>query len=543
MSAVNILTLSPKPGSVLVNNVTLAAGITLKNRQLLRNVRYWHKFTVSNTDGLSRNEILKAILDHVHPLDLIPVFFVKENTSSNSYFLARNCEAAIDKLCNDNLIVDHPWNKNSANKKHTPFKLSILLNFSTTNEIKIDVQKNVMMVLSKRYDNSTKTLDCEKFYDDPDLNEFCPLSQPKIMYFVLHLAKTLNPEEIILADNGIKVLNPLEVLVTAKVHSLDLSNNLISSVSELGYIRNFHLNNLNLSGNPFCLEFDEQQYISTIRIYSPNLEVLDGLLLSYGKLPLLRRNFICDDSGIDLANQFVEYYFTVYDSRSKLGLENIYDKNAMFSLTSTYHPNQLSSKTAQLKTYNVFSRNLMKCADLSRTSQFLYMSREKIVDFFIKSLPHTEHDPYTFSVDLMIKSYNLAIIVVSGVFHELPTYPDDRFLGFTRQFVLALTPEGGCSIINEQMHIHNAFSNQVNVSLQHFKESLVPLNKDVIPRARNKKDFRDCIVTLMALTNLKKDWALKCLEEGKFELKKSLELFVQLYKADKIPIDAFEEKN
>lgn len=57
--------------------------------------------------------------------------------------------------------------------------------------------------------------------------EFCPLSQPKILYFVLHLAKCLQPFKINLAYNEITVLNPLESLAGMHITALDLSNNLV----------------------------------------------------------------------------------------------------------------------------------------------------------------------------------------------------------------------------------------------------------------------------------------------------------------------------
>lgn len=65
---------------------------------------------MNNAEDFSRDLILKTILDHVSPMDLIPVYFLKEGSSAS--FLARNCGAAIEKLCKDNLIVDNPYVKN-----------------------------------------------------------------------------------------------------------------------------------------------------------------------------------------------------------------------------------------------------------------------------------------------------------------------------------------------------------------------------------------------------------------------------------------------
>ncbi|KAH1019805.1 hypothetical protein HUJ04_009569 [Dendroctonus ponderosae] len=92
----------PNTDSVLLNARTLSTGILQKTSALLQNPKCWHRFIVTNTDGLSRNEILKAVLDGVHPLDLIPVFYTKDQLNANSYFMARNCEAAIRQLCDNN---------------------------------------------------------------------------------------------------------------------------------------------------------------------------------------------------------------------------------------------------------------------------------------------------------------------------------------------------------------------------------------------------------------------------------------------------------
>lgn len=62
-----------------------------------------------HTEGLTRDDVLRTILNHVQPLDLIPVNF--EQNHCNSYFLARNCGQAIDKLCRDNLVVLNPKNQ------------------------------------------------------------------------------------------------------------------------------------------------------------------------------------------------------------------------------------------------------------------------------------------------------------------------------------------------------------------------------------------------------------------------------------------------
>lgn len=63
--------------------------------------------------------MLRAILDHVHPLDLIPVAFGRDK--NETFFFARNCGGAVQKLCNDNLVVPNPYNSSRPVSKFNIF--------------------------------------------------------------------------------------------------------------------------------------------------------------------------------------------------------------------------------------------------------------------------------------------------------------------------------------------------------------------------------------------------------------------------------------
>lgn len=61
-----------------------------------------------------------------------------------------------------------------------------------------------------------------------DLDEFCPLSQPKILLFVLHICKSYPFLSLRLSNNEIKTLDALDALISLKVtFSLDLRNNMV----------------------------------------------------------------------------------------------------------------------------------------------------------------------------------------------------------------------------------------------------------------------------------------------------------------------------
>ncbi|XP_044254470.1 nuclear RNA export factor 1-like [Tribolium madens] len=514
--------------AIIVNDFSLQTGILYKNKEVLENPIYWHKFIVNNAEDFSRDLILKTILDHVQPLDLIPVFFLKEGSSAS--FLARNCGAAIEKICKDNLIIDNPYVKNQ------PFKLSIILRYSTTNDVKIDVSKNISKVLRKRTNTATSTINLENFYQDSDLSEFCILSQPKLMSYVLHLSRLSKPKSIILSNNEIRSLVPIEALWGINVTSLDLRNNLIMSLTELEPLTQLKITELWLEGNPLCDNYDEHTYIQRVKEYCPKIERLDGVLLKHNGFPSFRRNFLCNSSGHDLVDQFLEYYFTSYDSSNRAMLKNLYHKGALFSLTADYHPMQLSSPSAQLKRYKTYSRNVLSLADLSRSDLNLQQGSKAIIDL-LNLLPPSEHDPYSFTVDLIHYSDVCAIVVVTGVFKELPEsiLDAERFMGFNRCFALE-SINGEYCIINEQMHVFNALTSQQVKAFKHER----PIRPQMLPPAQTPKQKSQIITAMKLITNLTTEWAKKCLEECHYDLKNALALFVDLYKVDKIPADGFQ---
>ncbi|KAJ8922836.1 hypothetical protein NQ315_007871 [Exocentrus adspersus] len=518
---------------VIINENNLQTGVVYKHKAVIDNINFWHKFVIANPGKCGRDVILRAILDHVHPLDLIPVSYDK--TQGQSHFLARNCGSAIIKLAKDNLTVPNP--RDPLN----PFKLFIILKFATTSEFKIDVQKNIVTVLTKRYDSATRTLNLSNFHTDKGLSEFCPLSQPKIMFFVLHLSKNLSPmpERYILSSNAIKLLNPLESLRGIKgLTFFDLSNNLIESPNLLTPLKTFEITELALDRNPVCDKFKSTyEYIKEVTACCPKVTLLDGIVIKEGLFPPVRTNFLCDAEGFDLVNQFLEYFFTVYDNRNRSMLEGLYHKNAMFSLTAQYIPAQLSSSSALLRTYNNCARNLLKLADFSRNVEYLFRGSTSIIKQF-NHLPLSEHDPFSFKSDLIYSTPTCAVINVTGVFRELPQNLLDceRYIGFNRSFVLSKpNAEDEWCIVNEQLHIFNAVNIQITSSFKTPKQPVV----STVPAAKTMRDKQQMADTLKIITNLNTDWSKKCLEECNYDLKKALMLFVDLYKVDRIPLVAF----
>lgn len=128
---------------------------------------------------------------------------------------------------------------------------------------------------------------------------------------------------------------------------IDLHNNSISSMAEITYLQEFNLIEIWLDGNPLCDKCDEFSYGKEAKKYLPTLKKIDGFRIHTEPYLLRRRNYLCSQTGFDLVDQFLEHYFTLYDSDNRSVLDGLYHQEALFSLTSSYIPMQSTSANAR----------------------------------------------------------------------------------------------------------------------------------------------------------------------------------------------------
>lgn len=173
------------------------------------------------------------------------------------------------------------------------------------------------------------------------------------------------------------------------------------------------------------------------------------------------------------------------------------------------------------------ARNIMMVSDLSKLSHNLTVGADNIIDMY-NSLPPTEHDPHTFTVDMpyytvrteiagfvdYILFFNqlcrlketTAVIVVTGVFRETSSKPEQLY-GFTRSFVLLAAKFGEYNIVNEQLHVTNATSAQVEVAFKKpFVFKQLPGNID---NASTKEEKKEMVLAMRKITNLNFKWCRK----------------------------------
>lgn len=211
---------------------------------------------------------------------------------------------------------------------------------------------------------------------------------------------------------------------------------------------------------------------------------------------------------MDLVDQFVEHYFTLWDSKSRDLLEPLYHKEAMFTVTASYLVGHVTSLNASLHKYIVLSRNLKTMADVSKAMQLLHTG-SKAITKVLCIMPQTEHDPFTFTVDLVHYCEKYAIIVVTGVFREIANSlsEPERLLGFSRKFVLLAGNNGEYQIVNEQFHISNATTAQ---HTRAFKTNKKPKSTFLqLPPAKTDEEKRQLEEALQTITTMNLEWSKK----------------------------------
>ncbi|XP_034232476.1 nuclear RNA export factor 2-like [Thrips palmi] len=508
--------------------------------RILHDNDHWHKFIISGPVADNKEKILKRILELSDPTLLLPVMYQEEGDAA--VFYARNCGSAIDRLCrNNHLIFEIDGQK---------YILRILLQCAPVNRLKLNALGILRKVLEKRFNSSDRCLDLSNFEHDPDLAStlYCPLSQPSLLHYVLTTAINIpiNFYTLRLSYNGIRILK-IDVLFKASyLRTLDLSHNEllyqkdVKDLKELGQVTR-----LILDGNPLCADFrTPEEYINKMKLLMPQLKSLDSASLFPGSISVPRvKNFLCSKEGHQMVDQFLKHFFDRYDWKDRRCLDGLYHNNALFSLTCVHLAGQSTSDGCSLTWYTTYNHNLAKLSDYSKVEKNMYHGPDEILELF-SCLPPTEHDPYSFSVDLVHYNDIAAVISVSGIFREQPSLPPepDQMRSFRRVFVLRCTAPNEWQITNEQLHLSNPTTEQAEAS---FKIRRPPVEapvaawlvQDAQLLSDTEKEQMACIMT--QLTTLNKEWATRFLIESHWYVREALISFVNKFEAKALPEDAF----
>ncbi|XP_056639151.1 uncharacterized protein LOC130446752 isoform X2 [Diorhabda sublineata] len=467
---------------------------------------YYHKFSILNAETYSKSYILNAISEFVKPSTVRPIYYNKNG--STVYFLANNCLKVIMKIISNKFKVPH------STDTAKEFELAIYENCMAPEDVPhIDTDKNINQVLIRLYDRNLCCLNLSNFVNNDDLIEYCPLTDKQIFKQVMKQAAVLKPNEVNLSQNSIKDTFSIHYLEDTLM-VLDISSNNLESMSSLNALQGFtKLKVLNLTDNPLCQNYDSFNYVMDVKKYCPSLQILDGKNIV---IPDFVKNFVCTPDAQYLATQFLEHFFTIYDSSDRIDLVHLYHTHAIFSVTSRTIPHQSNSKMVKLGHYG--SKN-----------PYAVYGIEEIMKLF-QEFPKSYHDPYPMVCDVTLFDNTNAHLVVTGIFREFK-----QILSFCRSFYFRHS-NNEFKIINEQLHVSNALDYQMGWSFS-FPVDMKYFGN---PLPYYKEEFRQFETAMQKLTNMNLEYCQKYLVYCNYDLKKALTLFSELYITNDVPKEAFE---
>nr|AHK06057.1 nuclear export factor [Locusta migratoria manilensis] len=531
-----------------------------RRRALMSNTYTWYKVVLPHGGKYSKEYILKTLANYIAPRTLIPLAY--KISGNESYFYVEDHDIADELLSADRQIT-----------LTDGFKLNIIVRPSMPNlQLTERVKAILNEVMAKRFNPVTRALNLSKLRDEPALaDQVIPIQRPSVFSAVTELVSQ-NITDLValdLSDNKLSGYDMLGILSRRlpSVTVLHLGQNKIRNMTDLDALKGLRLVELVLEGNPVCRHYqDRSVYVSEVRKRFPKVMKLDGEELprpilfdvqdEEAKIPPSKAHFSCSEQGRPLVQAFLEQYYGVYDSESRLPLADAYHEAALFSLSAVYPPGQ-SSNHSRLNVYLGYSRNLMRVPETDRRRKLLKRGRHAVVSV-LSDLPRTEHDPQSFTFDLLIFTPQLMVVAISGVFRETGGTKPFPVRSFSR--VMVIVPHGvGMCITNDELLVTNATPEQYKVAFQPPKPVETPISSPagpsqlvaatpqtapvatvVSPLAMADDAVKQQIVEALAQqTGMNLLWSKKCLDDTNWDPQTALNAFTELSSKGLVPAEAF----
>ncbi|XP_017875775.1 nuclear RNA export factor 1-like [Ceratina calcarata] len=519
-------------------------------RQLPLGETSWYKITIPYGHKYSKDYVINNLLSYIAPETFVPIMYRISATEASFYI-------------DDNRVAVALFNSDRKITTTDGFKLQVKVSKPGLPRCEIDdkFKERLKQAMAKRYVHETNALDLSKFHKDPDLitDYFCALFRPIMLKTVLEIVSEHIPnlEALNLDANMIHTTEALSMLNEKfpKLKILYIGDNKIREIAQIDAIKDLKLEELKLVGNPLCNKYKTRQsdYISDVRKRLPKLLRLDGTELPKpilfdvadegNKMPPMQRMFVANAKAQEVASQFLQQYFLIFDSENRQPLLDAYVEHACFSMTISYNQNP----NHKLNGYLMENRNLYRVNDTNKRQKLLKQGRLPVVSF-ISEMPQTSHYLNTFTMDISLITEGIMLITVTGLFKELEKR-EQHVRYFNRTFIIV--PEGnGYCIRNEQLHISQPTDAQLkqldNPVVAHVTSpsSEIPSSSGVVKPTSGpiREDMKQQMtMSLSQQTNMNLEWSLKCLEEVSWNYDNALAAFQEFYKRGQIPPEAFNK--
>uniref|UniRef100_A0A182P4G9 NTF2 domain-containing protein n=1 Tax=Anopheles epiroticus TaxID=199890 RepID=A0A182P4G9_9DIPT len=534
-------------------------GLVNQRKKLQPSNTAWYEVRIPYGNKYEKEFILRSIQQAISPQVFIPLYY--KAIESLASFFVEDFQVA-EAIQRANRTIQMPDGRRMI--------LIVRSNHPPT-QVNEQLKMRMKQAMVKRYNPQTKGLDLQKFHADPDLSDiFCALFRPQIMLAAIEIIAEHIPEieALNLNENKLYMLDHLKSMTTKMPHLkvLYMAKNRIPYMNTLDSLKGLKLVELNLMENPLRKHFDDNaiyvRYITAheiteVRKRFPKVIKLDDIDLpppiSFDvpeddmKLPEAKASFLTDTSGADLVRQFLEQYFTIYDSDNRQPLLEAYHEHAMFSLTvnTTYQSNQ-----QKLGAYISGSRNIKHKTDLDSRCRFLKQGRLQVVSH-LSSLPPSKHDLTSFAVDLTLFTPHMLQLTVTGVFKERKDNASTEPLRSFQRSLVIVPANGGFCIRNEMLHINSVTRAQENKCFKPLENGAgmapppavaTPAVVGVAATAPMVPDDNTKLQMIQALsmqTNMNAEWSKRCLEETNWDYPRAEFAFNELHKGNRIPAEAF----
>ncbi|XP_035581261.1 nuclear RNA export factor 3 isoform X1 [Zalophus californianus] len=249
----------------------------------------------------------------------------------------------------------------------------------------------------------------------------------------------------------------------ASIESLNLSNSEVKSAGELDEGKSLQPEEMSTDRSALCTALpDKSTNISSILELFPKLLCLDSQdspsptslsIAAHKRLPTCKGSFFGSDALKSLVLQFLQQYYSIYDSGDRQGLLGAYHDEACFSLAIPFNPEE--SAPSSLCKYFKESRNMKKLKDPFLRVQLLKHTKCDIM-CSLCVLPQTQHDLSSFMVDMWFQTETMLCFSVNGVFKEVEGMSQDSVRAFTRTFIATPVSSYSLCIVNDDLFVKDA---------------------------------------------------------------------------------------
>ncbi|XP_015418631.1 PREDICTED: nuclear RNA export factor 2 [Myotis davidii] len=410
--------------------------------------------------------------------------------------------------------------------------------------------EQLKLAMRKRYDVPQKALDLRSFLYDPGfahLDIDIILNRRNCMAATLQVIKENFPEllSLNLRNNRLNQLDGLSDIIqmVPTVKILNLSKNELKSTWELDKIKGLKLEELWLEDNPLCDTFQSQfTYVSAIRKYFPNLLRLDGqdlppqIATDIDKSSLISPPIKVSCEILDAMKrqvvQFLQQYYSVYDSGDRQGLLGAYHDEACFSLTTPFIQD---NPALSLFVYFKDNRNMKNLQDPNLRFQLLRHTKRDIVSSLCV-IPKTQHDINSFLVDMWLQSERMLCICVHGVFKEVEGRSQGSVRAFTRTFITTPASDSSIFIVNDELFVRDATLGDTQRAIS------IPVPTPSCSTGPTLSQEQQEMVQIFSIqSGMKPQWSQMCLQDNEWNYIKAAQVFTTLKAQGKIPEEAFKQ--